>query len=128
MGDRVWKRKKEAQEAFEFDVISAGILPGQLVVDNQGKNALSINGEQSFLEDAQGNLWPMLSRTIAYKRALKYSKTGQILKEGTYSDLLVAMAGSIFGAAIGIVTGENVGYILGKGAAVGDATGAVLGG
>lgn len=128
VGAKAWMDKAEAQNAFGFDIIGAGMLPIQVVVDNQGENALSINGTQSFVEDTQGNLWPVLSRTMAYERATKFAKTGQVLKEGAYISLLGAAAGSIIGAAVGIVTGENVGEALGKGAAAGAAAGALLGG
>ncbi len=65
---------KRAQEAFGFDVRGAGFLPVELVFDNHGAHPLEINGAQSFLEDAQGNLWPILDRNTAYERATKYSQ------------------------------------------------------
>lgn len=120
--------KTQAKEAFGFDIRSAGMLPVQVVFDNQGAHALEINGSQTFLEDESGNLWPILSSKIAYERATKYAQTNQIFKEGAYHGFLGAAAGSIIGAAVGIVTGENVLEAVGKGAAVGAATGATLGG
>jgi len=128
VGAKAWMDKAEAHKAFGFDIIGAGMLPIQVVIDNQGSNDLSINGTQSFAEDTKGNLWPVLSRTMAYERATKFAKTGEVVKEGAYRGLLGAAAGSIIGAAVGIVTGENVGEALGKGAAAGAAAGAVIGG
>ena len=118
----------EAKEAFGFDVRGAGMLPVQVIFDNQGHNAFEINGQQTFFEDAEGNLWPILSTEVAYDRATKYAKTKNIFKEGAYHGLLGAAAGSLIGAAIGIVTGDNVAGAAGKGAAVGAAAGATLGG
>ncbi|MDP2645920.1 MAG: hypothetical protein Q8P24_13355 [Desulfobacterales bacterium] len=118
----------EAKEAFGFDIRNAGLMPVQVVFDNPTAYALEIVGQQSFLEDATGNFWPILDRNIAYERATKYAQTKQIFKEGAYQGLLGAAAGSLIGAAIGIVSGENVAAAAGKGAAVGAAGGGILGG
>jgi hypothetical protein len=117
-----------AKEAFGFDVRGAGMLPVQLVFDNQGADALNINPGQTFLEDDEGNLWPILTDSFAYERASKYAQTNQIFKEGAYNGFLGAAAGGLIGAAIGIVSGENVAAAAGKGAAVGAAAGATIGG
>ena len=119
---------KEAKEAFGFDIRGAGMLPVQVVFDNQGAHPLKIKATQTFLEDAEGNLWPVLADKIAYERATKYSKTKEIFKEGAYGGFLGATAGALFGAAIGIVSGTDVGVAAGKGAALGGAAGATLGG
>jgi len=119
---------KETKEAFGFDILAAGMLPVQVVFDNQGPHTLEINGHQTFIEDQAGNLWPVLSSKIAYKRATKYAQTKEIFKEGAYSGFLGAVAGSLVGAAVGVVTGDNVAETAGKGAAVGAAAGATLGG
>lgn len=118
----------EAKEAFGFDVRGAGLLPVQIVFDNQGSHSFEINGQQTFLEDEKGNLWPILSSKIAHERATKHAQTKQILSEGASKSLWGAAAGSVIGAAIGIITDENVGSAAGKGAAAGAAAGAVLGG
>ena len=125
---RAFTDNAEAKEAFGFDILGAGMLPVQVVFDNQGSHPLEIDGEQTFLEDEKGNLWPLLSSEIAHKRATKYAGTKEIVKEGAYHGLLGAAAGSLVGAAIGIVSGENVAEAAGKGAAVGAAAGATLGG
>jgi len=128
MAAEAFADSKKAQEAFGFDVRGAGFLPVQVVFDNHGANPLEINGAQSFLEDAQGNLWPILDRNTAYERATKYSKTKEIFKEGAYTGFLGATAGALIGAAVGIVTKQNVAVTAGQGAAVGAASGATLGG
>ena len=119
---------EQAKEAFGFDIRAAGMLPVQIIFDNQGAHPLEINGGQTFLEDAVGNIWPILDRETAYDRATKFTQTQQIFKEGAYHAFLGAAAGAIIGAAVGIVTGENVAVTTGKGAAVGGAAGASLGG
>jgi hypothetical protein len=119
---------QETKEAFGFDILNAGMLPVEVVFDNQGIHPLEIVAHQTFLEDAKGNLWPVLSNKIAYDRATKYAETNKIFKEGAYSGFLGAAAGSLIGGAIGIVSGSNVGEAVGKGAALGAAAGATLGG
>jgi hypothetical protein len=128
VGAKAFIDKKEAQEAFGFDVLGAGMLPVQVVFDNQGTHALRINAAQTFLEDREGNLWPLLSRDMAQERALKYAQTKEIFKEGAYGGFLGGAAGAVIGAAIGVVTGEDVVKSAGKGAAVGAAAGGTAGG
>jgi len=128
IGAKAYVDPGEAEEAFGFDIRKAGMLPVQVVFDNQGTHLLEVNPEQTFLEDSQGNLWPILEKKIAYERASKYANTKKILGEAGYHGLLAGGAGAIIGAAIGIVTGENVAAAAGKGAAVGAAAGAVGGG
>lgn len=117
----------EAKNAFGFDIRSAGLLPVQLVMDNQGTHPLEIVAEQTFLVDTQGNYWNLLDRKTAYQRvegSTDYARMGKGAGKGT---LLGAAGGAVLGAAIGILTGENVGEAIGKGAAVGAAGGAVIG-
>jgi hypothetical protein len=128
MAAEAFADSKKAEEAFGFDVRGAGFLPVEVVFDNQGPHPLEINGTQTFLEDGQGNLWPVLDRNTAYERATKYSQTKEIFKEGAYHGFLGAAAGALIGAAVGIVSGENVAVAAGKGAAVGAAAGGTLGG
>lgn len=118
----------EATNAFGFDIRSAGLLPVQLVMDNQGRHPLEIVADQTFLVDSQGNYWNLLDRKTAYQRvenSTEYARIGKGAGKGT---LLGAAGGAVLGAAIGILTGENVGEAIGKGAAVGAAGGAVIGG
>lgn len=119
---------EEAKKAFGFDIRGAGMLPVQVIFDNKGSQALEINASQTFLEDKEGNLWPILASDIAYERAAKYADTKEIFKEGAYHGFLGATAGAIIGAAIGVVAGEDVAESTGKGAAAGAAAGGLLGG
>jgi len=128
VGAEAFSDSKKSEEAFGFDIRGAGMLPVQVVFENEGNRSFRINAEQTFLEDEAGNLWPILTDRLAYERATKHSQTQQIVKEGAYSGVLGAAAGAIIGAAIGIVSGHNVGSAVGKGAAVGAAAGATIGG
>jgi hypothetical protein len=119
---------QKAREAFGFDVRGAGMLPVQVVFDNEGPHTFTIIPAQTFLGDGTGNLWPLLDEKTAYDRATKYSETKQIAKEGAYSGVFGAAPGAIVGAAIGIVAGGNVGESLGRGAAAGATFGATVGG
>lgn len=125
---KAYADKREAEEAFGFDIRGAGMLPVQVVFDNHGENALEVRAGQTFLEDRDGNLWPVMQRELAYERAAKYAETHEIFKEGAYHGLLGAAAGAVIGAAIGIVGGNSVASAAGKGAAAGAAAGATLGG
>lgn len=118
---------KKAQRAFGFDARGAGLLPVQVVFDHQGERAMRINPGQTFLEDAEGNLWPVLQDHFAYERVTKYVETNEMFREGAYRGAVGAMAGAVVGAAIGVVTGD-FGEAVGKGAAIGAGAGAVLGG
>ena len=124
---KAYSDKPEATEAFGFDILGSGMLPVQVVFDNQGDQSLEIIGGQTFLEDRTGNLWPILSTSIAYERATKYAQSKSMFKEGAFHGLWGAAAGGIIGAAIGIISGENVGSAVGKGAALGGAAGATIG-
>ncbi len=128
VGAKAFIEPKEAREAFGFDILGAGMLPVQVVFDNRGTHPLQINAAQTFLEDREGNLWPLLSRDMAHERALKYTQTKQIFKEGAYGGFLGGAAGAVIGAAIGVVTGEDVAKSAGKGATVGAAAGGTIGG
>ncbi len=128
IGGQAYVDASAARAAFGFDIRGAGMLPVQVVFDNQSPHALEINPAQTFLEDAQGNLWPILTDRFAYERATKYAQTKKIFKEGAYSGFLGAAAGAIIGAAVGIVSGNDVGRSIGEGAAVGAAAGSVMGG
>lgn len=127
IGGIAFSDPETANAAFGFDIRAAGMLPIQLVFDNQGAKTLEINPDQTLLEDEQGNLWPILTEEFAYERATRYAQTKETFKEGAYKGFLGAAAGAVIGAAIGIVSGD-LGESAGKGAAIGAAAGATLGG
>ncbi len=125
---KAYDNPKEAQEAFGFNIIDAGVLPVQVIFDNQGVHELEIVPESTFLVDADSNLWPILDAGLAYDRLSKKTELGEVAPEGTKTGLLAGTAGAIIGAAIGIVTGQNVGDAAMKGAAIGAAAGITMGG
>jgi hypothetical protein len=107
IGARAYADPKEAKENFGFDVVAAGMLPIEVVIDNRGPHPLEINGTQTFLEDRQSNLWPVLSRNLAYERATKYAQTKETFSEAAHSGFFGAAAGAAIGAAIGILSGPQ---------------------
>lgn len=119
---------KQAEEAFGFDIRGAGVLPVKVVFDNTGTHTLDIVTEQTFLVDADNNLWPILDQNIAYDRISKKTGLGKVAPEAAKGALLAGAAGALIGAAVGIVTGQGIGEAIGKGAAVGAAAGATIGG
>jgi hypothetical protein len=128
IASRAFTVNPETHETFGFDILGAGMLPVQVIFDNQGIHTLEINGEQCFLEDTEGSLWPVLSRSAAYERATRHTATEEALKGGASKAVWGALAGAIVGAAVGIVADEDIAEALGKGAAIGAAAGGVLGG
>ncbi len=125
---QAYAEERAASEAFGFDVIDAGLLPIQVVFDNRGDTRLVINPSQTFLEDAQGRLWPVLNERFAYERVTQYAQTKQIFREGAYGGFLGGVAGALVGAAVGVVSGEDISRSAREGAAAGVAGGAVIGG
>lgn len=125
VGAGSYTNPKAASQAFGFDVIDAGLLPVQVVFDNRGENTLAINPAQTFLENNDGKLWPVLNDRFAYERVTRYAQTKHIFQEGSYGAFMGGVAGALVGAAVGVVTGEDVGRTAGKGAAVGAAGGGV---
>jgi len=117
-----------AKQAFGFDIRKAGLLPVQVIIDNGGESALGVVPEQTFLVDADGNLWNLLDSRTAYQRVEKSSEYARIAKGSGKGSLLGGAGGAAIGAAIGILTGENVATAALAGGALGAAGGAVAGG
>jgi len=120
--------KSSAKDVFGFDILGAGLLPVQVVIDNRGVHGLLIVPSQTFLVDEAGNYWNLLDNRTAYDRLETSSEYGEIAHGAVKPSLFGAAGGAIIGAAIGIVSGENVGTAAMKGAALGGAGGAVIGG
>ena len=128
VGAQAFTDVKKAREAFGFDVRGAGMLPVEVAFDSEGTHPLRIVPNQTFLEDNEGNLWPILADKIAYDRATRYAQTKETFKEAAYAGFLGATAGAVLGAALGIVTGRGIGELAGKGAVAGAALGGTMGG
>jgi len=128
IASKAFDDRKEAKEAFGFDIIGSGVLPVQVIFDNKSSHPLEIIPERTYLIDGEQNLWPVIDAGLAYDRIAKKTELGEVAPESTKSGLLAGTAGAIIGAAIGIVSGHNVGDAAMKGAAVGAAAGMTLGG
>lgn len=120
--------EKEAEQAFGFDIIGAGVLPVKVIFDNKGNHPLDIVATQTFLVDVDSNLWPVLEERMAYDRIQKKTELGRVAPEAGKLGGLAGIAGGVIGAAIGIVSGHNVADAAMKGAAVGAAAGITMGG
>lgn len=118
-----------AKDAFGFDIIGAGVLPVQLVMNNQGNGELQLVSAQTFLITNDNRYFPVIPNNTAIDRIEKSTQFAAFFGKGAGKGaLLGAAGGAILGAAIGIVSGSSVGEAVGKGAAVGAAGGAVIGG
>lgn len=120
--------KKAAKEAFGFDIRSAGLLPVQVVFQNDGNLPVSLLPEQTFLVDSQNRAWPVNTLERTYQRVEKHVGVGETVARAGKPAFLIGAAGALAGLAVGIVTGENIGEAMGKGAALGAAAGAIAGG
>lgn len=125
---RAFVDPEAAKQAFGFDIRDAGLLPVQIVIDNQSGQALAVQPQQTFLIGRQGKAWPLLTVDRAAERVRSTVIRGEAIQAGARKSLLAALAGAVAGAAIGIVTGEDVADTAGKGAVVGAAIGALGGG
>lgn len=123
-----YNNPSEAEKAFGFNIRGAGILPVQVIFDNQGTHKFEIISSQTFLIDAENKLWPVLDKSLAYERLVGKTEASKIGSGAAKGGLLGGAAGAVIGAAIGILTGEDVLRAAGKGAAVGAAAGATIGG
>ena len=119
---------KTAEDRFGFDVRGSGLLPVQLVIDNQGTQKVSINSGQTFLIDQSGQAWPLLSAEEAYQRVKGHVEMGETAKGTVKPAVLLGAAGALAGFAIGIISGQDIGECVGKGAVLGGTAGALAGG
>ena len=120
--------KKQAKKRFGFDIRDAGLLPVRLVIDNQAQNEVRVIPHQTFLIDARGDAWPLLSADQAYRRVRGKIVIGETLEGLGTPALLMGGAGALAGFALGILVGENVGDAALKGAAVGASIGTLSAG
>lgn len=129
LGGEAYAYKREAKKAFGFDIRGAGLLPVQLVLDNNSGQTLEIVESQSFLVDDAGSYWPMVPNNVAFDRLEQSTQFASFFGKGAGKGAVIgAAAGGILATALGIVSGKSLAAYLGKGAAVGGAGGAVLGG
>lgn len=125
---RAWDKEEEAQQAFGFNIIRAGLLPVQVSFDNRGGQTLVIVPSQTFLINRLQEISPVLSDTEAYERVSRGTKVQETVKGVTRGALLGTATGALIGAAVGVVAGHSAGEYALRGLTMGAATGAVLGG
>ncbi len=128
VGARAWSNEEEAQGAFGFNIIRAGLLPVQVSFDNRGTQTLVIEPSQTFLINRNQELFPVLSDTEAYGRVQSATRLPETVKGITQGGLLGGATGALIGAAVGVVAGHGAGEYAMRGAAMGGAAGGVLGG
>jgi hypothetical protein len=124
----MFSNNKEAEAAYGFDIIGAGVLPVQVIFDNKGTHPIEILPGQTLLIDVEDNIWPILDAKLAYERIAKKTQYGEVAPKAAKGGVFAGIAGAMIGAAVGIVTGTNVGTAVLQGAAVGAAAGATAGG
>lgn len=125
---RAWDQEEEAQAAFGFNIIRAGLLPVQVSFDNRGDRTLAIVPSQTFLLNRNQELFPVLSDQEAYDRVSRGTKLQEGVKGVTQGALLGGATGALIGAAVGVVAGRSAGDYALRGLTMGAASGAVLGG
>ncbi len=119
---------EEAKKYLGFNALKAGLLAVRVTFQNDGSQIATINPDQTFLIDSDNNAWPLLNQRQATERAEKHVDIGETVKGSAKPAFLLGAAGAVAGAAIAIVTGEDVAEAMGKGAAMGAAGGVLMGG
>jgi hypothetical protein len=125
---RAWDREEEAQQAFGFNIIRAGLLPVQVSFDNRGTHTLVIVPSQTLLSNRKQELSPVLSDQEAYDRVSRGTRFQEGVKAVTRGGLLGGATGALIGAAVGVVAGHSAGDYVLRGLATGAGSGALLGG
>ncbi|MBC7963479.1 MAG: glycine zipper family protein [Steroidobacteraceae bacterium] len=128
VGAEPFADKKQAEEAFGFDIRAAGVLPVQIVMDNRSGQGVEVVTGQTFLVDGSNRYWKLLSNREAAERVQKATDAGAIAGGAGKGAAWGAAAGAILGLALGIVSGRNAGVSAVKGGVLGGAGGAVIGG
>ncbi len=124
---RTWNTEEEARAAFGFNIIRAGLLPVQVVFDNQGDQTLQINPSQTFLINDKSELFPVLDNQSAYERVGRATDFPEAVRGLGGGALLGGATGALLGAAIGVIAGRSAGEYAMRGAVGGATAGAVMG-
>ncbi len=125
---RAYLDPKLAEKRFSFDIRNAGLLPIQVVIDNQSGTDVNIVPSQTFLIDTQQQAWPLLSAQEAYNRVKGKVELGETARGTAKPAVLLGAAGALVGFAIGVVSGRDIGEDIAKGAVIGATAGALAGG
>ncbi len=123
----VWQNELEAKNAFGFNIIKAGLLPVQVVFDNQTGRSYQINPSQTFLINDRQEMFPVLDNQSAYDRVQRAGSLGEAVKGVGKGAFWGSAAGALIGAAIGVASGRSAGDYAMRGAVTGGAAGAVIG-
>jgi hypothetical protein len=124
---RAWDREDEARADFGFNIIKAGLLPVQVVFDNQGPSTLEINASQTFLVNDKNELFPVLDNQSAYDRVSRSSDFPDAVRNFGKGAVLGGATGALIGMAVGVISGGRAGDAAMRGAVGGAVGGAVLG-
>jgi hypothetical protein len=122
-----WQNEEEAKAAFGFNVLKAGLLPVQVVFDNQTSQTFQINPSQTFLVNDRQELFSVLDNQSAYDRVQRSTGFKEAVKGLGKGALWGGAAGAVIGSAIGVAAGRSAGDYAMRGAATGAAAGAILG-
>ncbi len=117
-----------AKSRFGFDIRKAGLLPVQVVMDNQSGKKVTIDPFQTFLIDNSGQAWSILPEQEAYKRIKDYGAIGHALGSTVKPAALLGATGALLGFAVGIVSGHEARRNAEAGAVIGATTGALASG
>lgn len=118
----------QAETAFGFDIVGAGLLPVRIGVDNQSATVVKVNPQQTFLIDMDGQAWPILTAEQAYNRAAKAVELGTITGDAATSAALLGTAGAIGSFALAVVLSRGIATPVAQGAIAGASLGALTGG
>jgi len=127
-GVRMVRDSTQAREAFGFDILDAGVLPVQVVIENGSQQSLRVVADQCFLIMPDGQMYPLLRADLARERIAKKTSWGEVGPRAGRGALLGAAGGALVGVALGVVSSRGTLSSAGKGAVIGAAGGAVVGG
>ena len=119
IGAEAFADQAAAREAFGFDIKKAGLLPVQVVMDNQGGSSFEVVGNQTFLIDNKNLYWNLIPNHTAVRRIADATESGAILAGAGKGAMWGTASGAVLGAAYGVVDGKNVAESAGKGAVAG---------
>lgn len=123
MAVHYWDDQAEARRLFGFDPRRAGVTPVQLVVENPTEQPLPLNIVAARITDRNGRWWEALPKEVAHQRISQYTKGKSNVGRNIVK---YALAGAAVGMAWAVTGDSNVAAGLGKGIAIGAATGAVV--
>ena len=79
IGAEAFADQAAARKAFGFDIKKAGLLPVQVVMDNQGGGNIEVVGNQTFLIDNKNLYWNLIPNHTAVRHIAKATESGAIL-------------------------------------------------